>query len=48
MSGVQIAMRDSFSSRKCLAPKCTFKSMGEIGSGTVDVEFVLLAELQWL
>lgn len=48
MSGVAIAMRDSFTGRKCLAPKCNFKSMGEIGGGTVDIEFNLLSELQWL
>jgi hypothetical protein len=48
MSGVQIAMRDSFTGRKCLAPKATFGELGEIGAGTVDVTFILNADLQWL
>ena len=48
MSGVQIAMRDSFTNRKCLAPKATFGEMGEVGSGTVDITFILNSDLQWL
>lgn len=48
MSGIQIGMRDSFTGRKCLAPKATFGELGDIGAGTVDVSFVLNAELQWL
>jgi hypothetical protein len=48
MSNIQIAMRDSFTGRKCLAPKATFQSLGAIGAGTVDIAFILNAELQWL
>lgn len=47
LSGVQISMRDSFTGRKCLAPKATFGKLGDIGGGTVDVTFNLLSELQW-
>lgn len=48
MRNVQISMRDSFSGRKCLAPKATFGKLGDIGGGTVDITFNLLSELQWL
>jgi hypothetical protein len=48
MSNVQLAMRDSFTGRKVLAPKATFGELGDIGAGTVDVTFILNAELQWL
>lgn len=48
MGNVQIAMRDSFSGRKCLAPKCAFGEIGDIGGGTVDITFLLLSDLQWL
>jgi hypothetical protein len=47
-NGIQIALRDSFSGRKCIANNCVFKSMGSVGNGAVDVEFNLLAPLQWL
>ena len=48
MSNVQISMRDSFTGRKCLAPKATFGELGDIGAGTVDIQFILNADLQWL
>ena len=48
MRGVQIAMRDSATGRKCVAPNCGFAKMGEIGGGTVEVTFNLLSPLQWL
>jgi hypothetical protein len=47
-SSVQIALRDSNSGRKCIANNCVFKSMGSVGNGAVDVEFNLLAPLQWV
>lgn len=47
-SGIQIALRDSNSGRKCIANNCVFKSMGSVGNGAVDVEFNLLAPLQWV
>jgi hypothetical protein len=48
MSEVQITMRDQVSRRKCIATKCTFSELGDIGGGTVDVTFILQSELQWL
>jgi hypothetical protein len=48
MRGVQIAMRDSATGRKAVAPNCGFAKMGKIGAGTVDVTFNLLSPLQWL
>jgi hypothetical protein len=48
MSNIQIAMRDSFTGRKCLAPKAVFSDLGAIGGGTVDISFMLVSDLQWL
>jgi hypothetical protein len=48
MSEVQITMRDALSKRKCIANKCTFGELGDIGGGTVDVTFNILSDLQWL
>lgn len=48
MSGVQIAMRDSVTGAKVLAPKATFGEMGDLGAGTVDISFHLTAPLQYL
>lgn len=48
LNNVQISMRDSFTGRKCMAPKATFGDLGDIGAGTVDVTFNLLSDLQWL
>jgi len=48
MSNVQISMRDSFTGRKVMAPKATFAELGDLGAGTVDITFILNAELQWL
>lgn len=45
---VQIALTDKQSGRRCLATKCSFASMGEIGDGSVDVTYNVLAPLQWL
>jgi hypothetical protein len=48
MSEVRITMRDQVSKRKCIATKCTFQELGDIGAGTVDVSFILQSDLQWL
>ena len=48
MSNVQIAMRDSFTGRKCLAPKATFENLGDIGGGSTELSFLLNDEIQWL
>ncbi|MCG5260380.1 hypothetical protein EM868_00235 [Cupriavidus gilardii] len=44
----QIVMTNLHTGRRCRAGKCSFRSMGEIGTGPVDIEFVALTPLQWL
>jgi len=46
--GIQITARDSQSGRRALMPNCSFGQMGEIGGGSVDVTFNVLAAIQWL
>ncbi|MFT4191679.1 MAG: hypothetical protein QM617_09185 [Comamonas sp.] len=48
LSDVQITARDTHSKRRALMPKCSFGEMGEIGGGSVDVTFNVLAPIQWL
>ena len=48
ISAAQISARDTVNGRRALMPKCSFGSMGEIGNGTVDVVFNVLAAPQWL
>ncbi len=48
LQGVQISARDKQSGRRALMPKCSFGDMGEVGTGTVDVTFNVLSEIQWL
>lgn len=48
LRGVQITARDSQSARRVLMNNCEFASMGEVGTGPVDVSFLVLAEPQWL
>lgn len=48
MIDVQIACRDKVSGRRALLPRCGFANMGEIGSGSVEVTFNVLAPIQWL
>lgn len=46
--GIQITARDSQSGRRALMPNCSFGQMGDIGGGSVDVTFNVLAAIQWL
>lgn len=48
MKGIQITARDSQSGRRALMPNCSFGQMGEIGGGSVEVTFNVLAAIQWL
>jgi hypothetical protein len=48
MRGVQITARDTQSGRRVLMNNCEFASMGDVGTGPVDVSFLVLAEPQWL
>lgn len=45
---IQITGRDSVSGRRVLLPKCSFKSMGNVGQGSVDIEWNVLSAPQWL
>lgn len=48
IEGAQIAMRDSVTGRKVVAPNCNFAKLGALGSGSADITFNLLASLQWM
>lgn len=48
LSEIQITARDSVSKRRALMPKCSFGTMGDIGGGSVDITFNVLAPIQWL
>lgn len=48
IKGAQITARDSQSGRRVVLNKCGFGEMGEIGGGSVDVTFNVLAPPQWL
>ena len=47
-TGVQITARDGQSGRKVILGNCSFGEMGEIGGGSVDVTFNVLAAPQWV
>jgi hypothetical protein len=48
MKQVQIALRDLNSGRRCMANNCSISTMGEIGTGTVDIVFNVLEPYQWM
>ncbi|WP_198089084.1 hypothetical protein [Variovorax sp. E3] len=48
IAGAQIAARDSKTGRRALMNNCSFASMGEIGTGSVDITFNVLSPIQWL
>jgi hypothetical protein len=48
LTDAQIVCRDKVSGKRALMPRCGFASMGEIGGGSVDVTFNVLAAIQWL
>lgn len=48
LGGVQITARDAQSGRRALLNNCSFGQMGDIGGGSVDVTFNVLAPVQWL
>ena len=45
---IQITARDSQSGRRALMPKCSFGALGDIGGGSVDITYNVLAPIQWL
>jgi hypothetical protein len=48
MKNIQITLRDLQSGRRCMANNCSIATMGDIGSGTVDIVFNVLEPYQWL
>lgn len=48
ITDAQIACRDKVNGKRALMPRCSFASMGEVGAGSVDVTFNVLAPIQWL
>ncbi|VVD68286.1 MULTISPECIES: hypothetical protein [Pandoraea] len=44
----QIVMTNLHTGRRVRAGKCSFMSMGEVGTGAVDIQFAVLTALQWL
>ena len=48
MRNVQITARDGQAGRKALMAKCSLASFGEVGGGSVDIVFNVLAPIQWL
>lgn len=48
IKNARIVCKDEHGPRRCLAPNCSFGSMGEVGGGPVDIAFNALEEYQWL
>lgn len=48
LTDAQIVCRDKVNGKRTMMPRCGFASMGEIGAGSVDVTFNVLAPIQWL
>lgn len=48
MTDAQIVCRDKVNGKRAMMPRCSFASMGEIGGGSVDVTFNVLAPIQWM
>lgn len=46
--GVQLAGKDIQTNRRVVADDCDFSKMGEIGDGSVDVEWIACSPLKWL
>jgi hypothetical protein len=48
MKKVRIALMALQSRRRVMAPNCSIATMGDVGSGTVDIVFNVLEPFQWL
>lgn len=44
----QVVLRDLEAPRRCMAPNCSFASMGAVGGGTVDLTLNVLEPYIWL
>lgn len=48
INGARVVLKDSRGPRRCLAPNCSFGSMGPVGGGQVQFTLNVLEEFQWL
>jgi hypothetical protein len=48
MLGIKLTARDAQSGRRAMMPNCSFGQLGDLGGGSVDVTFNVLAAIQWL
>lgn len=48
IDGARIVLKDSRGPRRCLAPNCSFGSLGAIGGGQTQMTMNVLEPLQWL
>ena len=48
IQNARVVLKDSRGPRRCLAPNCSFASMGPIGQGPVRLVLNALEEYQWL
>lgn len=48
IDGARVVLKDSRSPRRCLAPNCSFGSLGPIGGGQAQFVLNALEEYQWL
>jgi len=48
LNNMQITARDQQSGRRVLMPNCSFGALGDVGAGSVDLTFNILADPQWL
>ena len=45
---VTITLRDTQSGRRAMCSKCIFSSLGDLGAGSVELKYLVLAPVDWL
>lgn len=48
IDGARVVLKDSRGPRRCLAPNCSFGSLGPVGGGQAQLTLNALEEYQWL
>lgn len=48
INGARVVLKDSRGPRRCLAPNCSFGSLGPVGGGQAQFTLNVLEEYQWL
>ena len=48
IQNARVVLKDSRGPRRCLAPNCSFASMGPVGQGAVRLVLNALEDYQWL